>query len=317
MSDAAFDGVALAEMLRRRLGGATPQGSWARLVDAGVCGLCVPEELGGLGLPAAAAGPVLDVLGELGLPCPFLETAVLAPALLQAPRTDAGDAVLRRIAEGAAVAIAGLEPALRPGVSATLAGAGWRLDGEAKLVLDGDTAADILVAARTEAGGTALLLVHAGQPGLSARAYPTIDDRNAADLLFVGAEATLLNASAAEALELAEDVAIAGIATEAAGLMRSLVVQTTEHVRQREQFGQSIGKFQVVQHRLVDMQIEARRAAAIAARALDALSGNWRERGRLASAAKVTVADAGRFVGQNAVQLHGAMGMTRELDMAR
>lgn len=303
----------LGDMLRRRLAGTAPEAAWPALTEAGVPGLLVPEPLGGLGLSVADAAPVLDALGELGLSTPFLETAILAPLLLQGRAED----VLRDIAGGATVAIAGLERILRGGVSATPASGGWRLDGEAKLVPDGGTAPHILVAARTEGGGTALLLVANGQPGLSARTYPTIDDRQAADLLFVGAEARLLLADASEAMEAAEDTAIAGIAIEAAALMRQLVTRTHAHLRDRQQFGQPIGKFQVLQHRLVDMQIESRRAAAIATRALEALPGHWRERGRLASAAKVTIAEAARFVGQNAVQLHGAMGMTRELDIGR
>jgi alkylation response protein AidB-like acyl-CoA dehydrogenase len=309
----------LGDMLRRRLAGTAPEAAWAELTEAGVPGLLIPEALGGLGLSVADAAPVLDALGELGLSTPFLETAILAPLLLQG---HAGD-VLRDIAGGATVAIAGLERSLRGGVSATptptsaSTTTGWRLDGEAKLVPDGGSAPHILVAARTEGGGTALLLVANGQPGLSARTYPTIDDRQAADLLFVGAEATLLLADAREAMEAAEDTAITCIAIEAAALMRQLVARTHAHLRDRQQFGQPIGKFQVLQHRLVDMQIESRRAAAIATRALEALPGHWRDRGRLASAAKVTIAEAARFVGQNAVQLHGAMGMTRELDIGR
>ncbi len=310
-----FDPDALSDMLRRRLGSIQPGEAWAALTEAGVSGLCVPEEQGGLGLGVAEAAPVLDALGELALATPFLENAVVAPALLQ--HASGGTAVLEAIAQGSIIAIAGLEPALRAGVSATRTATGWRLDGEAKLVLDGATADHILVAARTEGGSPGLLYAQRHQPGVTARGYPTIDDRQAADLLFLGAEAQLLNANADEALEYAQDIAIAGLAIEAAALMRQLLALTVEHVRQREQFGQSIGKFQVVQHRLVDMQIEARRAGAIAARAIGAAGGNWRERGRLCSAAKVTIAEAGRFVGQNAVQLHGAMGMTRELDMAR
>lgn len=307
----------LSDMLLRRLGNARPEEVWAGLVDAGVPGICTPAELGGLGLTVADAEPVLDALGELGLASPFLESCIVAPALLLESRTGAGDVVLQDIAAGAIVAVAGLEPSLRGGVSATSTAQGWRLDGEAKLVLDGGSANHILVAARAEGGGSALMLARQGQPGLTARTYPTIDDRDAADLLFVGADATLLNAAAGEALEAAGDAAVACMAIEAAALMRKLLSLTLDHVRQREQFGQSIGKFQVVQHRLVDMRIQSRRAAAIARRALQGLNLNWRERGRLASAAKVTIAEAGRFVGQNAVQLHGAMGMTRELDMAR
>lgn len=312
-----FDETAIADMLRRRLAQARPEQSWERLCDAGLAGLHVPPELGGAGLPACAAWPVLQELGFAGLASPFIENEIVAPALLSHSRTDSGDSLLVRMAEGDIVAVAGLERRLRADVSATFTGTRWRLDGEAKLVLDAPAAAHILVAARTEGGGSALLLVGRGQPGLTERAYPTIDDRQAADLLFIDAEAILLNPDAHDAMEQAEDLSLAAIATEAAAVARRLVGLTTEHARQRQQFGQPIGRFQVVQHRLVDMHIQARRLDAIARRALQGLGGHWRERGRLASAAKVTAVEAGRFVSQNAVQLHGAMGMTRELDVGR
>ncbi len=305
----------LREALDRHLAGAAD--GWTALKTVGVMGLIVPEELGGLGLDVPAAAAVIDALGMHCLPTPFLETCVIAARLLQIDRTPAGDAVLRAIAQGAMVAVAGLDPRLRPSVSATPTAGGWRLDGDALLVLDGASAEHLLVAARTESYTSALLLVQPGAEGVSARRYPTIDGRAAADLRFINVDATLVALDVDDALSEAGDIALACLATEAAGLMRRLVTDTTAYVKQREQFGQPIARFQVIQHRLVDMHIQARRAAAIAARAFDAVDGHWAERARLASAAKVTVANAGRFVGQNAVQLHGGMGMTQELAVGR
>jgi alkylation response protein AidB-like acyl-CoA dehydrogenase len=295
---------------------AAPDG-WAALKAAGVVGLRVPDELGGSGLAITAAGPVFEALGQHGRTTPYLETAIIAPHLLQAERTIPGDAVLRGIAAGEIVAVAGLDPRLRPSVSATPTADGWRLDGDAQLVLDGVTADHLLVAARTEGYSSALLLVRRGAEGLIVRHYPTIDGREAADLRFINVDATLIATDVDEALTEAGDIALACLATEAAGLMRRLVTDTVAYTKQREQFGQPIARFQAIQHRLVDMHIQARRAAAIAARAMAALGGHWAERARLVSAAKVTAAEAGRFVGQNAVQLHGAMGMTEELPVSR
>jgi alkylation response protein AidB-like acyl-CoA dehydrogenase len=295
---------------------AAPDG-WAALKADGVVGLRVPDELGGSGLAITAAGPVFDALGQHGRTTPYLETAIIAPHLLQAERTIPGDAVLRGIAAGEIVAVAGLDPRLRPSVSATPTADGWRLDGDAQLVLDGATADHLLVAARTEGYSSALLLVRPGTEGLIVRHYPTIDGREAADLRFINVDATLIATDVDEALTEAGDIALACLATEAAGLMRRLVTDTVAYTKQREQFGQPIARFQAIQHRLVDMHIQARRAAAIAARAMAALGGHWAERARLVSAAKVTAAEAGRFVGQNAVQLHGAMGMTEELPVSR
>lgn len=291
--------------------------AWQALHAAGVLGMCVPEAAGGLGLPAAAAAAVLDALGEQGRASAFLESSLIVPHLLRHERTPAGDAVLRAIADGALVAVAGLDPRLRPGVSATPSGTGWRLDGDAPLVLDGARADHLLVAARTEGYAPALLLVPRGAEGLTLRAYPTIDAREAADLRFINVEAVLLATDMDEPLTFAGDLALACLATEAAALMRRLVADTVAYTRQRAQFGQPVASFQVVQHRLVDMHIQARRAGAIAARAMAALDAHWAERARLASAAKATAAEAGRFVGQNAVQLHGGMGMTDEVTVGR
>lgn len=305
---------ALRATLDRHL--ATAADPWAALQAAGVTGLIVPEEHGGLGLPVGAAAPVFDALGAHGVATPFLETSVIAPYLLRAARSEAGDDALRAIAAGGIVAVAGLDPSLRRSVRATAAGDRWRLDGQALLVLDGATADHLLVAAQVDDGKTVVLLV-SGNEGPAAAPYPTIDGRTAADLRFEGVAATVLIADAEAALEDARDIALAGLAAEAGGLMKRLVTDTVAYTKDREQFGQPIARFQVIQHRLVDMHIQARRAGAIAARAMEAIDGDRVVRARLASAAKVTVADAGRFVGQNAVQLHGGMGMTRELHVSR
>lgn len=301
--------------LDRHLAGA--EDGWAGLCSAGVTGLLVPQDLGGLGFDVEAAGAVFDALGAHCRQTSFLETSVLAARLLQIDRTLPGDTVLRGIAAGETVAVAGFDPRLRPNVSATPTADGWRLDGDALLVLDGGSADHLLVAARTEDYTAALLLVRRDQEGLIARCYPTIDGRVAGDLRFINVTATLLATDMDDALSEAGDIALACLATEAAGLMRRLVVDTVAYTKEREQFGQPIASFQVIQHRLADMHIQARRAGAIAGRAMAALDGHWARRGQLASAAKVTAADAGRFVGQNAVQLHGGMGMTQELAVGR
>lgn len=311
--DAATDARALHDVVDRHLAVAQPDGAWAALITAGVTGLTVPEALGGLGLATAAAAPVFAALGAHGASTPYLESAILTPVLLRYVGGDARDAILRALAGGAVVAIAGLDPRLRAAVSASPVGEGWRLDGDAALVLDGADADHLIVAARTERYTTALFAVPGGQQGLIAHRYPTIDGRRAADLRFLRVDAILLQDDADDLLGEAADIALACLATEAAALMRRLVNDTVDYTKQRDQFGQPIARFQVIQHRLVDMHIQTRRTAAIAARAMAALDGHWAERARLASAAKVTAADAGRFVGQNAVQLHGGMGMTRDL----
>lgn len=308
----------LRDSVSRLLADTPGEAAWRGLHDIGVIGLRVPEALGGLGLPVDAAEPIFEAIGEHGAAVPFLTTSVLAAGLLQPQRSLADDTLLRDIASGAAqVAVAGIDRRLRAQVSATPTATGWRLDGDARLVIDAPQASWLIVAARTEGHTTALLAVRRDAAGVSSHDYATIDGRRASDIRLIAVEATLLSADAHVSLAAVTDEAIACLATEAGGLMRRLVSDTVGYTQQRQQFGQPLARFQVVQHRLVDMHIAARRVGAIARRAMAALDAPWRERGRLASAAKATAVEAGRFVAQQAVQLHGGMGMTDELAVGR
>jgi alkylation response protein AidB-like acyl-CoA dehydrogenase len=303
-----FDHIQLKNALLGRLSATAPAEAWGELRAAGVVGLRIPEARGGLGLAFADSEPVLEALGELCLPTPFLETTVIAAGLLGRSPAAEGQALLAEMAgDGAVVAVAGLESSDR--ITATREGDGWRLRGEAKVVAEAPTARALLAVA--DAG---VFLVDLGAAGLSRRPVATIDGRMAADIAFAEVEAS---APIAADLDLARNEAVAALCVEAAGLMRRLVRDTVEYAKQRHQFGQALGSFQVVQHRLVDMNIQARRASAIARRAVAAIEGHPLARARMVSAAKVTICRAGRFVGQNAVQLHGGMGMTEELPIGR
>jgi alkylation response protein AidB-like acyl-CoA dehydrogenase len=301
-----FDHVQLNDALLRRLSTTGPAEAWRELHAAGVIGLRIPEAQGGLGLALADAEPVLEALGELCLLTPFLETGIVAAGLLA--RAATSDALLAEMAQtGAVVAVAGLETS--DAIAATRESDGWRLRGEARIVVDALAARALLVVA--DAG---VFLVDPAAAGLSLRPVATIDGRMAADLTFASVEAS---APITADLDLVRDEAVAAICVEAAGLMRRLVRDTVDYAKQRRQFDQPLGQFQVVQHRLVDMNIQARRATAIARRAVVAIDGDPVVRARLVSAAKVTICRAGRFVGQNAVQLHGGIGMTEELPVGR
>ncbi|MFM6852591.1 MAG: acyl-CoA dehydrogenase family protein [Sphingopyxis sp.] len=280
---------------------------WRALADMGVHGLRVGAELGGAGADMGMAGVVMDALGALCLPAPYGECTIIA-GLLHGQSGDAACALQRALVQGAVPALIGLEPALHGGVTC----AGWMVHGTAQLVMDGADAAHYVIVA-----GNALVAVERTDAVRVAQAYPTLDGRRGADLVFDGAAATLIAPDIGNALARARDEAAALIAVEAAGLMRALVQQTTDYARAREQFGQPIGRFQAVQHRLVDMHIAAKQAGAIARAAMAALDGPATQRTRMASAAKATVNDGGRFVGENAVQLHGGMGMTDELAVGR
>lgn len=306
----------LFEALFRRLVQSDADSVRDHLAAAGVLALRVPDDLGGLDLPVHHAEPVMAALGEACRPASFLECNVVAAGLLRRFRTSEGDAVMCAIVDdGAICAVAGLDPRLSSGLIAEHSDGTWSLHGTAKLVLDGGTALAFIAIVATDAKKSLFLLRQSDAGKL--RVYPTIDGRFAADLHFDGAPAQLLSDDAGDALELARDEALACIAVEAAGVMRRLVRDTAEHARQRRQFGKSIAEFQVVQHRLVDMHIQTKRAGAIARRAVDALLEPPKMRSATVSAAKATVVSAGRYVGQQAVQLHGAMGMTEELPISR
>lgn len=288
---------------------------WAILADAGVLGLPFAEAHGGLALPPTTGFAVLEVLGPRALAQPYLESVLLAGGLLDRAGGALAEHWLPQVAEGSArLALAwldGTEP-----VRATEDADGWRLRGAKLLAIDAERADLLVVTAETADGPAAFALSPSAVSSL--RGYPTIDGRQAADLWFNGVpvdRAARLDLGAAD-IAATLDLAVAAIAAEAAAIMARLVTDTRDYCRQREQFDQPIASFQVIQHRLVDMHIEARRAEAAAAMARDALDLPPPERARAISAAKVTIADTGRFVGQQAVQLHGGMGMTEELPIS-
>jgi alkylation response protein AidB-like acyl-CoA dehydrogenase len=163
-----------------------------------------------------------------------------------------------------------------------------------------------------------LFLVDAKAPGVSMRAYPTVDGLRAAEVMF---ENVKVPASAIigtlddglPALEMIADRAIAGLSAEAIGAMKVLNDTTVDYCKTRKQFGVPIGKFQVLQHRMVDMFMAYEQSVSITYMVTLKLDESTQERAKAASAAKVQIGKAGRYIGQQAVQLHGGMGMTDEL----
>ncbi len=295
----------------------------------GILSMTFPERVGGL-----AAGPVdtMVVMEELGRALvlePYLETVVLCGGLLNAVGGEVADQALARIGAGEQLmALAWAEAGSRFDFSriatqASRRGDGWSLNGAKSVVIAGPWANSFIIAARSggtagEEAGLSLFLVEADRPGLEAKAYPTIDGRRACDLLLhdVQLPADALLGEEGQAFALLNDIAdsaVAALSAEALGVLAKLQEDTVAYAKERKQFGQPIGSFQALQHRMVDMymQVEMVRSATYLATLTQSASPG--ERSRAASAAKVTVAEACRFVGQNAVQLHGGMGMTDEL----
>lgn len=305
----------LRETLLRRLADRDTGAVWTELHDAGVLGLFVPEAGGGLNLPPAALEPVFDVLGFLGQSAACLETTVIAASLLRRLPSSQALELQRRIAGGDRIAVAGLEPQQVCQFSVLGDQAAARLSGFARIVIGGMDADALLVVVK-DRGEPTLFLAGEGWRE-ERRSVPTIDGRMAADIILTNVAAVRLGSLGDDGLEAVQDEATTAICVEASGLMRRLVRDTVAYAKQREQFGQPISGFQVVQHRLVDMNIQARRAASISSRAVAALDAPRTARALAVSAAKVTICRTGRKVGQDAVQLHGGMGMTEELPIGR
>jgi len=291
---------------------------WKSFADElGILAAPLPERAGGLGGGPVEVMVITEALGHALAVEPFVNTVVVAGGLLERAGGERADAVLEGIAEGAAVvALADTD-----GVTAVRDGDDWVLTGSAIVVADAPLATHLLIAAQSD-GRTSLLLTDfdsaAPPAGLTVHPYRTIDDRRAADLDFTGlrlpADALLAGPDQAEpSLARARDEGAAAVCAEAVGGMRKVLADTVEYCKQRQQFGQPIGSFQVLQHRMVDMYMEVEQALAAVYLAMLNLDAEPEVRARAVSAAKVTVGRAARFVGQNAVQLHGGMGMTEEL----
>ena len=298
--------------------------------ELGILGAALPESVGGSGGGPVEAMVIAEELGRALVIEPYVDTVVVAGGLLQRAGGETA-AVLERIAEGSAVvALAVTEAASGDhweGLSTNASGDGadWVLTGSKAVVMSAPLATHLLIAARTggrpgEQQGISLFLTEfdAASPpaGVEVHSYRTIDDRRAADLLLDGLRlpaAALIDRDAWPSLARARDEGAAAVCAEAVGAMRTVLAHTVEYCTQRQQFGAPIGSFQVLQHRMVDMYMEVEQSVAAAYLAVLNLDAEAPVRARAVSAAKTTVGRAARFVGQNAVQLHGGMGMTEEL----
>ncbi|WP_404993771.1 acyl-CoA dehydrogenase family protein [Cupriavidus pauculus] len=296
---------------------------WSALAEMGVLGLGIPAEHGGFGEGPASQVVVQRELGRALVQEPVIPGAVIAGAVLSHYAPAALQTQwLPAIASGERVfALAYLEPATRYRLDAAQASAtpsanhGYVIDGVKSTVWHGGAADMYLVSAKLD-GALALFLVQRDAPGVSVTPYPTIDRLAGADLALDKTPATLVTADGLAALEFGIDHGIAAQCAAAAGAMERLIEITAEYLGARKQFGKPLASFQALQHRMAEMLMHKELAlsmAYVAAQGLDAADPE--ERRRKVSAAKVITARAARFVGQQAVQLHGGMGMTDELEV--
>jgi alkylation response protein AidB-like acyl-CoA dehydrogenase len=299
---------------------------WRAFADElGILGATLPEDVGGIGGGPVELMVITEALGHALVVEPYVDTVVVAGSLLRHAGGDEATSLLEKIVAGTAiVALAATEQESgeRWQDAATTAerdGDEWILQGRKTVAMSAPLATHLLVTART-AEGLSLFLVDldtAGS-GLTLTGYRTVDDRRAGDLVLDGLRlpgGSLLGESgqAWPSLEQARDEGAAAICSEAVGCMRKVLADTVEYAKQRQQFGVAIGSFQVLQHRMVDMYMELEQAVAAVFLAILHLEDDAALRARSVSAAKATVGRAARFIGQQAVQLHGGMGMTEEL----
>lgn len=305
---------------------------WRQLAELGVLALPISEQAGGAGGTSVDTMVVTQALGRGAAVSPYIDAAVLAAGLL----ADAGSPEQKQEHLPAAasgerlIVLAHGERAARfdpahVAVRAVKQGAGYALSGQKAVVPWADAADRLIVSARIKGEvidrrGIALFLVDPEVKGVAVRGYPTVDGHRAADVTLenvtVGEESVLPDPDkAVPQIERALDRAAAASCAEASGAMAALYDMTLAYTKQRRQFGQTIGSFQIIQHKLVDMFMAVETARSMAA--LAAIAAGRDDGARDISAAKAHIADWSRFVAQQAVQLHGAVGMTDEYPAGR
>jgi len=332
----------VARLMRERYGfearkayQASPQGwseaLWRDYAEMGLLGAPFSEADGGFGGGAIETMIVMEEFGKALALEPYLQTVVLCGALVKR-----GASTERRAELIGAVAAGELRLSFAHtekqsgfdlsdvGLGAVKdGGGGFVLNGEKSLVGQGDTADKFIVSARLKGarrdrGGVGLFIVDAGAPGVTRRGYPTQDGQRAAEVAFADARVAPHDVlgvpeDAMPIIERAVDETIAALSAEAVGAMSEALTMTVEYLKTRKQFGVTIGSFQALQHRAADMTValvQARSMMYLATMMADEDDAD--ERAKAMSAAKTQIGRSAKFIGQQAVQLHGGIGMTYE-----
>jgi pimeloyl-CoA dehydrogenase small subunit len=319
---------------KRRAYLAEPEGwsrtLWSQYAELGLLGLPFAESHGGFGGGGIEVMLLMEAFGRALVLEPYLATVVLAGTALRLAGSEAQQAaLLPQVAQGKLLlAVAHGERQARYDLSDVLTTAkpkagGWVLEGAKSVVAHGDSADRLVVSARTagarnDPAGITLFLVDAAANGVARRAYTMRDGTRAAELSLsgveLGADAVLGEVGAGlPIIERVVEAGIAATAAEAVGAMETMQAMTLEYLKTRQQFGKPIGQNQALQHRATEMFVsleQARSMAMLAAMMVD--EPDAAERAHNIAMAKVGVGQAARFVSQNAVQLHGGIGMTEE-----
>jgi len=302
---------------------------WMQFAELGLMMAPFSEEDGGLGGGSIDAMVVMEEFGKGLVVEPYVPSVVCGGGFLKRGTDAQKEEYLSGVMSGENIfAFAYAEPRGRYNLAdlettAKKDGSGFVINGHKAVVIGAPWATHLIVTARTSGGrrdanGVTVFVVEKSAPGITTRDYPTVDGRRASEVYFenvsVGAEAVIGDVdNGLPLIELVSDEAIAALCAEACGAMKVAQNMTVEYSRQRKQFGTPIGKFQVLQHRMVDMFMEAEQSVSMTYMATLKLDEDAVTRKKAASAAKVRIGQGGRFVGQQAIQIHGGMGMTDEL----
>lgn len=323
--------AALRKLRDDRMAGGFDRATWAAMAEMGWAGVLVPESHGGLGFGAVGAGVIAGEMGRTLAASPFLSTAVMAATALARSGTPAQQQRwLSQIAAGTAI----LAPAVDEGrahapagtaLKAERHGNGFRLTGEKSMVVDGHVADALIVAARTagapgEADGITLFLIDRTAKGVTVEPTLMLDSRPASRIGFAAVEATGADVigtvdDGLRPLETMLDFGRAGLSAELAGNAAASFDRTLDYLRERKQFGRTIGTFQALQHRAAHLYSEIEIAASAVLNALQALERDGDSAGLAVSVAKAKAAGVARLAAQEAVQMHGGIGMTDAIDI--
>ena len=308
------------------------QENWQKFAELGWLGISVSEDSGGFGGSAIESMLIMEAFGKGLVVEPFLETMIMSGGLIDAHGSDQQKASILEpaISGEMQLALAYAEPQSRFNLSDVVTeakpeGDNFVLNGYKSVVMNGPSANKILVSARTsgsqlEENGLTLFIVDADSDGLNKTNYKTVDGRRASDISLENVTVSKDDVvggvdSGFEILDLAIDKAILAISAEAVGAMEVLYKATVEYTKTREQFGTAIGKFQVLQHRMVDMFMEYEQCKSLLYMATMKQEEGAADAKKAISGLKYQVGKAGKFIGQQAVQLHGGMGVTDELNV--
>ena len=306
--------------------------NWKTFAELGWLGIAVSEKNGGFGGSSIETMLIMEEFGKGLVVEPFLETVVMSAGILDRHGTDEQkNQVLNSVINGEMhLALAYAEPQSRFNLSdvvteAKVDGENFVINGFKSVVMNGPSANKIIISARTsgtqlEDKGISLFLVDSDIEGLTKSDYKTVDGRKASDInlenVIVSNSCLIGSLNAGfDILDEAIDRSILAISAEAVGAMEILYKTTVEYTKTREQFGTPIGKFQVLQHRMVDMFMEYEQCKSLLYMATMKNEESAPDAKKAISGLKYQVGKAGKFVGQQSVQLHGGMGVTDELNV--